>query len=392
VQRRPRAIPPQYEALLEEEASWDTLRRHIVENEELTPELRDQALEAVAELQPLLGDSWPYDVYGTEHPMAQCLANWAPHAVAELVRTTRMLREIQALTGWRQLAGKLTSAAEAPGALLEMNVASRALRAGMHVTLSPHADNRRQADALVRSHGESLYVEARVSKAFPERTARIDRTEHRIIPILHLHASNIAFGGRLAREPDDEEATWLEMRVAAFLHQVRASGSPRVLLVPGLLELCCVRRDDPAFERYEALGLVGTFQGIPFEWSPLRKLVLTAWAKSGQLPADSAGLLVITPPSFLGKPPPPNQLVASLRAALLQMPHVVAIALLWRDIVPAAIEESRVIDGNAVFTQTPIQAPAVERVLFVPSPLAADRLGALNLACALMCAGYSFNA
>src|ERR1700674_3548233 len=82
VQRRPRAIPPQYEALLEEEASWDTLRRHIVENEELTPELRDQALEAVAELQPLLGDSWPYDVYGTEHPMAQCLANWAPHAVA----------------------------------------------------------------------------------------------------------------------------------------------------------------------------------------------------------------------------------------------------------------------------------------------------------------------
>ena len=319
----------------------------------------------------LLGDDWPARVLASRHPLAECLHNWAAPALATFVRIGDVVDATRGIAGWLQVAGRLNSDPEqAIGAIAELTIAARAKLAGVAVSFSPPNGRGGHADLLISHGAVDLHVEICVTKSVPTIAERIDSLENQIFPLSARLSSNIAYGGRFLREPNEEEVESLAAEVAAFTGNVETTSGLRSLTIADLLELRCIRFDDPAYQECVDGGLVGSFEGIVFSYSPFEKLARSIRNKARQLPATGSGLLVITPPSFLGQAPPTDQLVEALRETLREIPRVVALALHWYQGAWPAVDESIVTASGAFLVQEVVHPPLVHRVLLIPTATA----------------------
>jgi len=380
-----RQLPPELAA----EATWDRLHQRFAEGDDLDDDLRLRALGMLGRLRPILGEDWPARVYGLKNPLAECLFNSAPHAIASMVQIGHAIVDLQDVGGWAKVVGRARGTVdhEATSAIAELLVGSRAARFGLPIAFEPSTDRGRHADLLVGVAGDpvALYVEVCVKDPLPEIAKNTESVENAIIPPFDSLTLNLARGGRFLRAPEEWEIAPLADQVATFMRQATSSNGVQQLTVPGLLELRVVRIDDPVHSEAVDAGLVGDFRGIVFEHSPFARLASAVRTKSAQLLANGAGLLVITPPSFLGQPPPTEQLVAELQAVLRDIPRVVALALLGRQLASPASDVSQPV-GDAILVQRVIYPPIVERVLFIPNPIVAGSNQALQLARRIMCA------
>ncbi len=381
-----RRVPPEVLA----EASWEHLRQRIHDHDGLDHDLRRRALIALGVLRSVLGETWPPGVYGRRNGVAECLSNYAPHAIASMTRIGEALGDLRPVNGWVKVVGRVGSSAEneSSGAIAEILVAHRAWRLGFPLSFDPPTEGARHADVRVGQADDpaTLYIEVCVKEPLPEIARSTEALKHSVIPMFDEPSLNLAKGGAFERAPEASEIGPLAQRVKAFMTDAAASQGIQTLSVPGLLELRAIRFDEPGYQEAVVARLVGDFRGIVFQHSPYSRLMSAVHSKAAQLPSSGAGLLVISPPSFLGQPPPIEQLVAALRAELTRMPHVVALALMWRQLrLPAEARREAV--SESLLIQEVVHPPVVERVLFIPHPAVASTNEPLARACAIMCGG-----
>jgi len=369
--RRIRSIPVQYGEHFREAATWDSLMKRIEANAELDDDLRSRALLATQAIRPVLGEDWPAEVYATDHPLARLFGDDAAHWTADFVEAFEALLALRGLPKWPRLVRSIRDGSQAGGAMAELRIAARAHAAKAVIVLEPATRAGRFADMLLTMRGCDLYVEVSVANPFPQSIERSQTSLDMVVPAIHLMIADIAYGGRLSRMPEGDEFDWLQWRTAAFFHQVRATRVPRVLIIPGLLEIWCVGREHPHLPTLQELGLVDEFMGPPIPLTPLNKLIDMIDEKVQQLPDDKPGMLVLTPPSFLGQAPQTDELSLILREAIGHYPQVVALTLVWRQWDGAASAESHHVDPWTLLTQRVVHPPIVERMMVVTNPAGA---------------------
>jgi hypothetical protein len=375
-------VPP----AIEHEASWDRLRERIGANPEIAESLRRDALATVDVLQPILGDDWPLRMLGSRrNPLVECFFNGAPHAIASMVRAGQAVVELRDTNGWMKVVGRIP--VEGERAIAELMVASRAVKSGLNVALSPKTDRGRAADLLVSNDEARLYVEVFIAEPLPEIALQTEAIEDLIIPRLDTLAWGLALGGHFLRAPKAHEINPLSAQVREFLQRAQHTTGLQRLLAPGLLDLRAARIDDPNYANFVNAAEIGDFRGITFQHSALGRLVAAVRRKSRQLPATGAGLLVITPPSFLGQPPRTDELVSVLGRVLDDLQNVAALTLMWRQFAQPAVEETHHIGEKAILIQEVVQPPLVERLLFIPNGRSPDGVRAVKLAWQAMCLG-----
>jgi hypothetical protein len=374
-------MPNGYAEEVAPHASWDALRQRIQSQDHLDEDLRRRAVAAVDMFERLLGNDWPLRMFVSRHPLAECFHNSAPLAVAAFVRISDVVRDTREVDGWLRVAGRLNSDPDhAVGAIAELTFAARAKSTGVALAFSPPNGHGGHADLLVSDGTVDLYVEICVTKPLPAVAARIESLENRILPMTNWMASTVAYGGHFLREPTEDEVESLAAQVAVFVRNVELASGLHVLTVANLLELRCVRFDDPRYQECADQGLVGNFQGITFAHSPLQRLINTIRNKARQLPVTGPGLLVVTPPSFLGQPPPTDELVNALQQTLSEIPRLLALALHWYQGAWPATETSLITASHAFLVQKVVHPPLVERLLLIRSPTADDNTKAFDLA------------
>ena len=113
---------------------------------------------------------------------------------------------VEPLKGWRRLQGRLRRASSWGGALLELEAAARALRAGADVVLSPPTVGARQADlAVTRSFPGgpiTVYVEITGLATYSKTAKEALQMHDEIFPVLDLIGVDIEAGGRvMGRNP-----------------------------------------------------------------------------------------------------------------------------------------------------------------------------------------------
>ncbi len=327
-------------------------------------------------LRPVFGEDWPAEVYATEHPLARHFGDDAPHWTVAFVEAVEALLELRRLPKWPRLVRSIRDPSQAGGALAELRMAARARAAGAAIVLEPATRAGHFADMLVTLDGCDLYVEVSVANQFPRSVDRAETSLDAVVPAMQLLIEDIAYGGRLSRMPEDDEFEWLQWRTAAFFHQVRATRVPRVLFIPGLLEIWCIGREHQDLAALQELGLVDNFMGPPIRTTPLNKLIDMIDDKVQQLPDEEPGLLVLTPPSFLGQAPPTTELSLILRQAIGRYPQVVALALVWRQLGSRGPDESHQVDPWTLLTHRVVHPPIVERMIVVANPAGAFPVGA----------------
>ena len=175
--------------------------------------------------------------------------------------------------------------------------------------------------------------------------------------------------------PEDDELEWLQWRTAAFFHQVRATRVPRVLFIPNLLEIWCVGREQSDLAVLQEEGLVDKFAGPPITAAPFNKLIDMIHDKVQQLPENRPGMLVLTPPSFLGQAPPIKELSRVLRQSIGLYPQIVALALVWRQLGSSPTEAKQV-DPWTLLSKRVVHPPILERMMLVANPEGAFPEGA----------------
>jgi hypothetical protein len=373
--RRPpqRVVPPEFEQHVAEAATWDAIVAWVTASDDIDDGLRPRIVDAVAVVRAVLGEDWPRQTYGTTHPLAEALGNHTAYAAWTLVDAARDLQEVKALPGHPTLVHRLRQEREGVGALAELQLAGRAARNGYGVRLGPSSDGGRFADLLVTepSSGVELHVEVTVAKRYPDAMFQTEQLDRRLIPILSLLERNLAYGGGFMRAPQPDEIEWLEWRIATFLHQARVARSPRVLVIPGLLELYCVGKEAPEYEILRSDGLVDKMMMVPFTTPPpLLKLLRIIQDKVEQLPTNGLGLIVVRPPDFLGPVPPLDIVAAHVRLLIALHPHVVGVAMrlrLW-----AGDQQERDfhrLDHDTAMVQVRLIRGLVERVIYVRNPM-----------------------
>jgi hypothetical protein len=333
--RRAPAIPPDVAEYL----SWERLRERIDANPHLYDQLRREALAMIGKLEAVLGPTWPVRAYTGSggNSLTECLVNGAPFAVRSMVSAGHALVGLRDTAGWRRVVGRIPSEGEA--AIAELRVAWRAAELGMSVALSPPTERGQSADVLVTYDATRLFVEVFVAEPLPRIAFDTEELEDRIIPRFTPLTMDLSLGGSYLRAPTEDEVAPLAAAVESFLTMVHRSHGVHRLLVPGLLDLRATRFDDPDYQSFVDQRLIGDFHGIVFQHSPLGRLRSAVLHKSRQLPAAGLGMLVMTPPHFLGQPPPTEELVAMFQKVLSTLPNVVAIALIGRQMVQPATSE-----------------------------------------------------
>jgi hypothetical protein len=379
----PRSTTPTLHPELQDYLTWQRLRERIISNQELAQPLRAEALAMTGQLETTLGALWPLRAFGSKrNSMTECFVNGAPHALRSMISAGQAITQLRDLPRWSSVVGRIPVEGEA--AIAELRVAWRAVQLGMSVALGPRTDRGRSADVLVSAGEAQLFVEVFVAEPLPKIALDVEALENRIIPRFTPLSLDLTLGGRFFRAPSDEEVAPLAEAVTALFQAAHSASGLHELLVPGLLELRAARMDDPSHQSFVDRGLIGDFRGIVFNHSPVARLVTAIRGKSQQLPAAGSGMLVMTPPSFLGQPPATEEMVSVLKRVLSGIPHVVALALIGRQLAQPARAERYAMPNGAVLAQEVVEPPVVERVLFIPQGDPGARSPALELARRLM--------
>ena len=299
--------------------TWRRLRERVSSNVELGDDLTCEALTMIDRLEAALGVAWAQRALGHRRnsSLTESFVNNAPYAIRSMVLTGEAILGLRDLDGWSRVVGRIPTEGEA--ALAELRVAWRAVRRGMSVSLAPPTDRGRSADALVTMGESGLYVEVFIAEPLPKIAVDIEALEDRIIPRFSPLGIDLTLGGRFLRAPTEPELGPLAEAVETLFKAAHVERGLHQLVVPGLLELRAVLVGDPDHASFLERGLVGNFHGIVFAHSPLGRLISAMRRKSRQLPASGFGLLVITPPHFLGQPPPTTELVGILQGVLAEL-------------------------------------------------------------------------
>jgi hypothetical protein len=348
------------------------LLRRFASNDALPEGLKAAALALVPGLRLELSADWPSQIYATNHPFSRVFGDLSPHWTAAFVEDGRDILAVKSLRKWPSLRARFKRPGDGSArALAELRIAARAIRFGGSVELDPATDGGRHADIHVETTHAAITVEVCIAQPLPSIAKDTSDLVEVFVPRFKLLEADIAIGGKILVVPPNDELSAIIGEFTAALEEVTRTKAPTRVSIPGVADVWMVGFSHPAYERMLDDGRVGTLTGPIFQWSPLRKLQEVIRDKAKQLPMLGAGVLVITPPSFLGQAPVSADLGQSLQTLLRELPHVRAIGLIGR-LFSTEPDQEHALDPLTKLWQTTVFGPSAERVLFVRSPSATD--------------------
>ncbi len=367
-----RELPPHLVAYVKEHATWDALATAIAANDDVPSDVRNAAASLVPDLAVELGSEWPVDIFARKHPCAQVFGDISPHWTVAFVEDAQDVLTLRDLRRWPRLRQRFKRPGDdAVRALAEIRVAARALRLGAKVELDPRTDHDRRADVRIVTPVADVTVEVCIAQPIPPIAFEASAIVDRLIPRFAIADANVAVGGEIVAAPPDDELDACIQAFARARHEASEANSAQHLVLPGVADVWMVRFDHPHYQQMVDDGRIGKLGGPTFAWSPLRKLHELILDKATQLPAERAGLLVLTPPSFLGQPPAAPDLARFLQETLRTIPHVCAIGLVSR-LLSTEPDQEQPVDPRTTLWQSKVFGPVAERTMFVRSPLAVD--------------------
>ncbi len=326
---------------MDEYRSWQRLKESMANEElELPEDIRLGAIAAVERLARHLGPHWPRSDQATGHPILDLFWNRAPWTRVRLAELAGAMDLVEPHPGWRKLRSRLRRAESSGGALLELDMASRALQAGLAVVLEPQTVGRRHADLAVTGgttqRPVTLYVEITGLAAHSQRAREALRLNDEIFPIFELIEADLdrGAGGRvLAEIPSHLRATVIE-QARAFWDECKQTRRPLRRTIEGLFELWYEpeRPDDKP-------GETRTIFSAPLEDNPYVRILRSIRSKVTQLPQLLPGLIMLRPPSSAvlwgGQSDQLRHLGDWIADQLAQWPQINGVALTYESMASA---------------------------------------------------------
>jgi hypothetical protein len=277
---------------------WGDLK-HSVEREDLDQHLRDETLQAITTLSDVLGTEWPEKSLGGS--MVEPFFNQAAWTRAYLVEVADAIEAVSRLSGWEKVKANLHTSTNVAGTLFEIDLAARALRAGLRVALQPRSRGQKSVDLAITAPSAlttPVYVEATTLSRRTRKDHEHDRIMDQVMPPTLLQAYGLSGGARFFRLPCEEEVSSVTEHIQTFCQERQATGTFGRFEIPGLLELWVgldesqVRESAPSVDPREVTG-------PPLVFDPVLRLKVRINEKIRQMPILVPCLLVIDLPSHL---------------------------------------------------------------------------------------------
>jgi hypothetical protein len=278
--------------------TWDALT-HSVEREDLDQPLRDATLQAIATLSDKLGTEWPEKSLGGR--MFEPFFNRAAWTRAYLVEVADAIETVSCLSGWEKLKASLRISTNVAGTLFEIDLAARALRAGLRVALQPRSRGQKSVDLAITAPSAlttPVYVEATTLGSRSRKEREYERIMDQVMPHSRFQMYGLTGGARFFRLPHEEEVSGIVEQVRTFCQERQASRTFGRFEIPGLLELWA-GLDENQVREFAPFVDPRQVTGPPLEFDPISRLKVRVDEKIQQLPTLVPCLLVLDLPSHL---------------------------------------------------------------------------------------------
>jgi hypothetical protein len=233
--------------------------------------------------------------------MVEPFFNQAAWTRAYLVEVAHAIEAVSRLPGWEKVKASLRTSTTVAGTLFEIDLAAKALRAGLRVELQPRSRGQKSVDLAITAPSAlttPVYVEATTLSSRTRKDHEHDRIMDQVMPPTLLRTYGLSGGARFFRLPHEEEVSGIVEQIQTFCQERQAIGTFGRFEIPGLLEMWVgldenqVRESAPSVDPREVTG-------PPLVFDPVSRLKVRVNEKIQQMPTLVACLLVIDLPSHL---------------------------------------------------------------------------------------------
>jgi hypothetical protein len=310
---------------LESSLSWDGLK-DSVELEGLDQLLRDKTLQAIDILSEKLGMEWPESSLGG--PMDEPFFNQAAWTRAYLVEVADAIGAVSQLSGWEKVRANLSTPTNVAGALFEIDLAARALSAGLRVVLQPRSRGQKSVDLAITSssaYSMPVYVEATTLRRRTRKERQYEQIMDQVMPHTLFQMYGLRGGGRFFRLLVEDEVAEIVEQIHTFCCERKETQTFGRLEIPGSLELWATPHDNETHHSSSSMNRTEV-SGPPLEYDPVSRLRVRLEGKIQQMPTLVPCLLVIDLPSHLWFADA-SALAHAIESMITAYPQVNAVAL-----------------------------------------------------------------
>ncbi len=308
----------------EEYGAWEYWIQKINAEAELPGGARSAALTGLDSVRRLFGHGWLRHAVQTKHPLLALLLNSAPWTRDRIGEFGERLRILQAVPGFKKLARRLKQAAECGGALAELDIGYRLVRAGVEIEFYPAAEAH-EPDILAKMV-PPVYLEI-TSLRTPSEWEQGERTLH-ALTLLALTDPDVVSGGAIHAVLSDSLTAECQKRIRDAVQQVKETQKPVEIHMPGIVDMYFVPTAEKELAAsWKAEGKVQQFLGPPLHSALVARVGRALADKVVQLPEGSPGIIVVYD-NLAPLEEPPETIAALAQHVMSRHTNVVATILI----------------------------------------------------------------
>lgn len=278
--------------------NWDYYIERVKNAVYLTEEQKKRAIEIICKLREIFGEAWLENAVKTNHWLIVLLGDRTPNAFFWILEFGEKLKKVENVKNFKELLRKLKNAREFSAANAELEVAAKLKRACIDVELYPKIDSE-VCDLKAKTIDSEFFIEvtalgpsiaeSEASKTF--ELVRLVSWNFDIEASCKIH--------EILSAPEREK---LERKIKYAIKKVKKEGCCRDISEAGVIDcfICPKDKSEDLSKMLKEKGLKRTFEGPPYSLNAIERIKKKIQKKTGQLPKNKPGVIIIFDDSLLG--------------------------------------------------------------------------------------------
>lgn len=278
--------------------NWDYYIERVKNAVYLTAEQKKRAIEIICKLREIFGEAWLENAVKTNHWLIVLLGDRTPNAFFWILEFGEKLKKVENVKNFKELLRKLKNAREFSAANAELEVAAKLKRAGIDVELYPKIDSE-VCDLKAKTIDSEFFIEV---TALGPSVAESEASKTFELVRLVSWNFDIEASCKIHEILSAPEREKLERKIKYAIKKVKKEGCCRDISEVGVIDcfICPKDRSEDLSKMLKEKGLKRTFEGPPYSLNAIERIKKKIQKKTGQLPKNKPGVIIIFDDSLLG--------------------------------------------------------------------------------------------
>ncbi len=279
-------------------SNWDYYKEQVKTAGYLTEEQENRVIEIIYKMKEIFGDDWLEKAVETNHWLIVLLGDRTSNAYFWILEFGEKLKEVENVKNFEELLRKLKNAREFSASNAELEVAAKLKRAGIDVELYPKIDSK-VCDLKAKTIDAEFFMEvAAMGPSIAESEAL------KTFELVRLIAWNFDVAGscKIHEILPALEREELKRKIKYAIKKVKKEDCFRDISEAGVIDcfICPKDKSENLSKMLKEKGLKRTFEGPPWSINAIERIKNKIKKKTGQLPKNKPGVIIIFDDSLLG--------------------------------------------------------------------------------------------